>query len=214
MLHRRNHKKEWIVLLGCCLGIILILLKVSNVKGRLLQQGIASEIIRFHVLADSDREEDQQIKLKVKDQVVSYMQERLAVAKDKNQAREIIKDNLEEIECLASQTLEEEGVKNEVKAYLTKKQFPIKSYGEFIFPEGIYETLQVEIGNAEGKNWWCVMFPSLCMIDESYTVVPDSAKEKLQENLTREEYESLQEKNTVEFKWKIGEWLKGIDYFF
>ncbi|MCI8408545.1 MAG: stage II sporulation protein R [Lachnospiraceae bacterium] len=214
MLHRKNKKENWILWIVCCLGITLIFIKVSDVKGKNLQRGIADEIIRFHVLADSDKEEDQQVKLKVKDQVVRYMQEKLVAAKDKKQARMIIKDNLEEIECLAHETLKVEGVKNEVRAYLTKKQFPVKSYGEFTFPEGIYETLQVEIGSAEGKNWWCVMFPSLCMIDESYTVVPDSAKEKLQENLTKEEYESLQEENKIEYKWKIAEWWKGIDYFF
>lgn len=213
MLHKRNQKGNWIVWLGCCLGIILIIMEVGKGKGTLLQQGIANEIIRFHVLADSDREEDQQVKLKVKDKVVGFMQKKLVVAKDKAQAREIIKDNLEEIECLAFQALKEQGVKEKVRAYLTEKQFPVKAYGEFVFPEGVYETLQVEIGSAEGKNWWCVMFPSLCMIDESYTVVPDSAKEKLQENLTKEEYESLQE-DKVEYKWKFTEWWKGIDYFF
>lgn len=214
MLHKRNQKEKWILWVVCCLGIIFTFIEVGNVKGRLLQQGIANEIIRFHVLADSDKEEDQQVKLKVKDEVVCFMQEKLTVAKDKEQARQIIKDNLEEIESLAFQTLKKEGVKDQVRAYLTEKQFPVKSYGEFIFPEGIYETLQVEIGNAEGKNWWCVMFPSFCMIDESYTVVPDSAKEKLQENLTKEEYESLQEEDKIEYKWKIAEWWKGIDYFF
>ncbi|MDE7422482.1 MAG: stage II sporulation protein R [Lachnospiraceae bacterium] len=214
MLHKRNQKEKWILWVVCCLGIIFTFMEVGNMKGRLLQQGIANEIIRFHVLADSDKEEDQQIKLKVKDEVVCFMQEKLTAAKDKEQAREIIKDNLEEIESLAFQTLKKEGVKEQVRAYLTEKQFPVKSYGEFIFPEGIYETLQVEIGKAEGKNWWCVMFPSLCMIDESYTVVPDSAKEKLQENLTKEEYESLQEEDKIEYKWKIAEWWKGIDYFF
>lgn len=214
MLHKRNQKEKWILWVVCCLGIIFTFMEVGNVKGRLLQQGIANEIIRFHVLADSDKEEDQQVKLKVKDEVVCFMQEKLTVAKDKEQARAIIKDNLEEIESLAFETLKKEGVNDQVRAYLTEKQFPVKSYGEFIFPEGIYETLQVEIGNAEGKNWWCVMFPSLCMIDESYTVVPDSAKEKLQENLTKEEYESLQEEDKIEYKWKIAEWWKGIDYFF
>lgn len=214
MLHRKNKKEKWMLWLVCCLGITLTFIKVSEIKGNILQQGIANEIIRFHVLADSDKEEDQQIKLKVKDQVVRYMQKKLAVAKDREQARMIIKDNLNEIEYLAHETLKEEGVKSKVKAYLTEKQFPVKSYGEFTFPEGIYETLQVEIGSAKGKNWWCVMFPSLCMIDESYTVVPDSAKEKLQENLTKEEYESLQEEDKIEYKWKIAEWWKGIDYFF
>lgn len=214
MLHRKNKKEKWILWLVCCLGITLTFIKVSDVKGKILQQGIANEIIRFHVLADSDKEEDQQVKLKVKDQVVRYMQEKLAEAKNREQARTIIKDNLEEIECLAHETLEGEGVKSEVRAYLTEKQFPVKSYGEFTFPEGIYETLQVEIGSAKGKNWWCVMFPSLCMIDESYTVVPESAKEKLQENLTKEEYESLQGGDKIEYKWKIAEWWKGIDYFF
>lgn len=211
MLYRK--KEKWVVWLTCCLGIILVFMGADKRKEHILQQGIAEEIIRFHVLADSDSEEDQQLKLKVKDQVVAYMQEKLAEAENKEQAREIIQANLTEIESLAEETLWREGAYNSVKAYLTQKEFPVKSYGEFSFPEGVYETLQVEIGSAEGKNWWCVMFPSLCMIDESYTVVPDNAKEKLQENLTKEEYESLLEEDKVEYKWKIAEWWKGIDYF-
>lgn len=209
----RKKAEKWIVWLGCCLGSVLMIFGAVYIKGSLLQQGIAREIIRFHVLADSDSDKDQQIKLKVKDRVVAYMQEKLTTAQNKEQAEYIIRNNLEQIEYLAGRTLMEEGVNSEVRAYLTNKKFPVKSYGELCFPEGMYETLQVEIGKAEGKNWWCVMFPSLCMIDESYTVVPKEAKDKLQESLTREEYDSLQEKDEIEYKWKIAEWWKGIDYF-
>lgn len=205
---KKDKQEKWLMWLVCCLGIILIFFGAGRIKEAVLQQGIAREIIRFHVLADSDSEEAQQLKLKVKDRVVAYMQEELSEAKDKEEAENIITDHLTQIENLAETTLREEGADNQVKAYLTTKQFPVKTYGELSFPEGVYETLQVEIGRAEGKNWWCVMFPSLCMIDESYTVVPSEAKEKLQENLTEEEYESLLEEDTVEYKWKIAEWLE------
>lgn len=91
----RKKAEKWIVWLGCCLGSVLMIFGAVYIKGSLLQQGIAREIIRFHVLADSDSDKDQQIKLKVKDRVVAYMQEKLTTAQNKEQAEYIIRNNLE-----------------------------------------------------------------------------------------------------------------------
>ncbi|MDE7051390.1 MAG: stage II sporulation protein R [Lachnospiraceae bacterium] len=76
---------------------------------------------------------------------------------------------------------------------LEERYFPVKSYGDLVFPAGNYKALCVEIGEAKGRNWWCVLFPSLCFVDETYAVVPDSSKEKLKETLSDEEYESLEQ---------------------
>lgn len=208
------HKKEkWMLLFLLCCMVALLGLTEGEKDGQ-LQHGIAQKVIRFHVLAESNQEKDQAQKLKVKNVVVSYMQKKLNAAENIEDARKIVKKNLKVVKAIAEETLKKNGENKSVKVYLAKKQFPIKQYGEFIFPAGIYETLQVEIGRAKGRNWWCVMFPSLCMIDESYTVVPKEAKEKLEKDLTKEEYERIQSNDEIEYKSKLKEWWEGIDYFF
>ena len=152
------------------LGVIAVVMTGIHIEGKkthTLQQGIAAEIIRFHVLANSDSEKDQALKRKVKDEVVTFMQDKLKKVTKKEQAEQVIKANLEEIRKVAEQVTKKEGNGESVTTALTKKDFPVKVYGDTVFPAGNYETLQIEIGNAKGKNWWCVMFPSLCMVDES-----------------------------------------------
>ena len=183
----------------------------ENKKTHTLQQGIATEIIRFHVLANSDSEEDQELKRKVKDEVVIFMQDKLKNVSKKEKAEQVIEKYLDEIKDVAEQVIKKEGNGELVTTALTRKDFPVKVYGDTVFPAGKYETLQIEIGKAEGKNWWCVMFPSLCMVDESYTVVPKEAKDKLKEHLTEEEYESIQmEQNSVKYRLKIVEIWDGL----
>lgn len=200
-----SRKKLWMLFL-CAVVTTLVGIHIEGNRTHTLQQGIATEIIRFHVLANSDSEEDQVLKRKVKDEVVAFMQDKLKNIERKDQAEQVIKKHMEEMKEIAEQVTKKEGKGEHVTTALTKKNFPVKVYGDTVFPAGDYETLQIEIGNAKGKNWWCVMFPSLCMVDESYTVVPKEAKEKLQEHLTEEEYESIQmEQNSVKYRLKIVE---------
>ena len=205
---KKENKKQiklWILFCGIAIAT-LIGIHIEGNRTHTLQQGIATEIIRFHVLANSDSEEDQGLKRKVKDEVVAFMQEKLKNVTKKEQAEQVIKEYLGEIKNVAEKVTKREGNGETVTTALTKKDFPVKVYGDTVFPAGKYETLQIEIGNAKGKNWWCVMFPSLCMVDESYTVVPKEAKKKLKEHLTEEEYESIQmEQNSVKYRLKIVE---------
>lgn len=203
--YNRKKEKLWMLFLGM-LVVIFVGLHIETNRTHTLQQGIAAEIIRFHVLANSDSEEDQKLKRKVKDEVVSFMQEKLKNVTKKEQAEQVIQAHMDEIKKVAEMVTKKEGNGESVTTALTRKDFPVKVYGDTVFPAGNYETLQIEIGSAKGKNWWCVMFPSLCMVDESYAVVPKEAKEKLRENLTEEEYESIQmEQNSVKYRLKIVE---------
>lgn len=203
----KGNKKCLCGLLVCLvLGIVFGGMEGESKKVETIQKGIAEEIIRFHVLANSDESEDQELKKKVKDVVVTYVQEKLHNAGDKKEAKEILKGQLKDIQHIAEEVLKEEGSREKVSVALTKKEFPVKVYGDTIFPAGVYETLQVEIGKAQGKNWWCVMFPSLCMVNESYTVVSKEGKEKLKEYLSEEEYNSIQmEQNSTKYQLKIVE---------
>lgn len=181
-----------------------------------LQEHIAEEIIRFHVIANSDTDADQALKLKIKDQVVLFLRDKLMETENIEEARDIINTNLDLVEDTAKQVMENEGYDYTVKASLAFCDFPVKQYGDMYFPAGKYEALRVELGRAEGKNWWCVMFPSLCYVDETYDVITEDNKEQFKEILTQEEYESLfqSKEPPIFYKSKIMEWLnKVIDYF-
>lgn len=194
-LEKRYQYRQQIIELGkvCLLlsSVILILVTKQQFYNQYLQSGIAEQIIRFHVLANSDSEEDQCLKRQVKTEVVSYLQDKLNVAKTKEEAETIIRQEEEQIQKIAKNKITSEGYSYDVEVKLEPHYFPIKKYGDLTFPSGQYEALRVLIGKAEGRNWWCVMFPSLCFVDESYSVVPEESKEKLQHVLTEEEYEEL-----------------------
>lgn len=204
--------KVRIIVIVLFLGVIFVLnVGKEEKKVEELQQGIAEQVIRFHVLANSDEAQDQQLKLKVRDAVVEEMQGALKDIYTKEEAEQVIKDNLQTITEIAKDTLQEQGCSEPVTAYLTVNDFPVKKYGDTVFPAGKYETLQIEIGEAKGHNWWCVMYPSLCMVEEGMAVVPKESKEKLKEQLSQDEYACIDDKNvTVEYRLKIVELWKAM----
>lgn len=188
--------------------VLYVCMAAQGQKEQKLQQGIAKKIIRFHVIADSDDEQDQMLKLKVKENVVKELEDVLAEADNVDTARELIQANIPQIEATARETLDAEGCSKEVKAGLTNCYFPVKQYGEFTFPDGEYEALRVTIGSGQGKNWWCVMYPKLCFVDSLYGVVPEESKKELKKQLTEEEYEEImQGKKKVKVRFKLLEWL-------
>lgn len=168
-----------------------------------IQEGIAEEIIRFHVIANSDSEEDQQLKLKVKETIVAELSKSLEKSKSIEESRNIIKENLSAIVDIAEAKILEEGYDYKVTAQLEPAYFPTKTYGDMTFPSGTYEALRVKIGKSEGKNWWCVMYPPLCFVDGTYSVVPDDSKDKLKHVLTEREYSELVTSGKVKVKPKL-----------
>ena len=156
-----------------------------------IQQGIAKEILRFHVLANSDSEEDQKLKLEVKDRLVDYMKDILDGAEDVKETKKRITENQETICLVAEQEIQKRGYTYPVSVNLEKCYFPMKTYGDCTFPAGTYEALRVCIGKAKGRNWWCVLYPGLCFADSVNVIVPDEKKQELKNILTEEEYESL-----------------------
>lgn len=204
---KKSNKYRYIILLCMCMVGFLytILHSESNTN---VQQGIAKEIIRFHVVANSDADVDQEVKLVVKDRVVHYMQGKLADAKTKKEAKHIMKKEIPQIKHIAKKTLRKEGYNYSCDVVYHQREFPVKVYGDLTFPAGKYEALDVVLGDARGRNWWCVMFPSLCFVDGTYSIVPDNSKEKLQKVLTKEEYETISENETlkVQYAFKVAEW--------
>lgn len=192
-------------------GITMWLVKMNTSNEDTLQTGIAEDIIRFHVIANSDSEEDQALKLTVKSTLVDSLSPYLKNTDTKLQAREILTDKLSFIEDLAEETIRQNGYNYPVTVSLTNCYFPLKIYGNYTFPPGTYEALRVQIGEAKGKNWWCVMYPPLCFVDETYSIVDDNSKEQLKHLLTEEEYDSLvSKKPPIKIKFKLIEKLKDI----
>ena len=132
--------------------------------------GFKKDIIRFHIRANSDSKKDQDLKLKIRDEILQAMKDKFKSVDSIEDSRQIIIDNLDEIKAISQSVIHDEGEDYEVDVSLGNDNFPIKKYGNMIFPQGEYETLLVEIGEAKGQNWWCVMFPPLCFIDITHSV--------------------------------------------
>lgn len=166
-----------------------------------MQQKLADEVLRFHVLANSDSEEDQKLKMKVKESVISYMKKQLPDAGSVEETKQWTGDHVRELEAVAQEVIEKEGYDYSVEAKLTTSYFPDKTYGDVTFPAGNYEALRIEIGQAKGQNWWCVLYPNLCFIDAVHAVVPEEGKQELEAVLQEDEYEMVTATSKFKIKW-------------
>ena len=195
-------KKKYII---CALAGILFSLiftgLIVNAKRNALQREIADEVLRFHVLANSDSERDQELKMKVKEEVLAFMETELPKSESLEVTREWAKNYISEIEKIGKKVLMDYDCDDPVKAEVTFCEFPEKTYGDITFPAGIYEALRIEIGEAEGQNWWCVLYPNLCFTDAIHAVVPEEGKRDLEEVLDDEAYEMVTSKTIFRINW-------------
>lgn len=217
---------------GILAGIFLIAIymSVGAAERSILQQGIAEEVLRFHVLANSDSEADQVVKYRVRDAVLEWMSQEMQQenisnyelanhdtvndsglegteencdTKRKNQKEAVesfAQRHLKELEYVANQVLSENGMDYQATAEIVRCYFPDRTYGACTFPAGWYEALRIRLGEAEGQNWWCVLYPQLCFQDCLHAVVEEEQQQELEAVLTVEEYESLLQKPQ---KWKL-----------
>ena len=174
-----------------CFLFWVILCRSQTRAVETMQQEIAKEIIRFHVLANSDSEEDQALKMKVKEEVLKLLKEELDGISDLDGTKKAIQNHLEDIKNTAENVIRTEGYDYPVTVKLEPHEFPVKTYGDCTFPAGTYEALRVCIGKAEGQNWWCVVFPNLCFADTIHAVVPEIENNELKNFMTEEEYDCL-----------------------
>lgn len=201
-------KKEWIGYIG--IGILVcaaLMCGILYTKAAWLQHDISEKVLRFHVLANSDDEADQNLKLAVRDAVGSYMQKKLAGVDDLEECEQIVNGNLDQIREVAAETIAQNGYDYDVTAELEYTSFPVKSYGSYTFPAGEYEALRVVIGEGKGHNWWCVMYPNMCFSGSMYEVVDEQAGEKLHEVLTTEEYEKVLAEGNYQIQLKYFSFL-------
>ena len=152
--------KKLAKLLGICFLVAVLLWCTSVMADR---QRLNEDLIRLHVVADSDENQDQQIKLQVKDAVVSYLQAEMPRDMNTQQAKAWLEGNLQQIQSVANRVLADEQQAYTAVVTLAQEAFPTREYDTFTLPAGVYESLRITIGEGEGKNWWCVVFPSLCL---------------------------------------------------
>ncbi|ABS40367.1 stage II sporulation protein R [Clostridium botulinum] len=171
------------------------------------QKDISNKIIRFHVLANSDSIEDQSLKLKVKDEIIKYMMPKLDKSSSIDESRKILKENDKEIKKIAENIINKNGYKYSINTYLGQDLFPIKTYGNITLPQGKYEAYKIVIGNGQGQNWWCVMFPPLCFVDVTKgEVSTKKTEQKMKKVLKEEELKCINNsKNSYEIKFKVVE---------
>ena len=151
--------KKWVIILGVGLCLVALLGAVSLAADH---QYLEDHVIRLHVVANSDSEEDQQLKLKVRDSVTSWIAANADQSMSTHQAENWLRDRLPQLQKVAQTSAEAQGWTGNVDVTLDWEAFPTRVYDTFSLPAGVYRSVRVSIGEAEGKNWWCVVFPSLC----------------------------------------------------
>lgn len=170
-------------------------------------------VLRFHVRANSNSDEDISLKYSVRDAILYEYGNILQSDMSRDEVFSYLAGEIEHIEEIATLTLNNLGYSYPVKVYFSTDYFPIRQYGEMVFPAGYYDALRVDIGKAEGENFWCILYPMMCYTLDSGAVVSSEDGEKLKEVLGEEEYEKLfvkrelEEEDEVKIKFKFLEWL-------
>ena len=173
---------------------------------------ISSSVFRLHVIANSDSAEDQNLKYLVRDALIDYMNSVSKNSNSKDEAISIAYQHKSDFYKIAKKVINDNGYDYNVNISIGNFTFPTKNYGDISLPAGYYDALKVEIGNASGQNWWCVMFPPLCFVDISTGIVPEDSKETIKDSLHTEEYNLINNAQTadVKIKFKLLEFFQNI----
>ena len=197
-------KKIKIFLILCLLLCLYIFICAFSYVSA-TSNNLYNSVFRLHVIANSNSEEDQNLKYVVRDNLINYMNEKSSEFSTKEDVVKYAKSHIDEFKQIAEETISKQGFNYPVTVEIGNFEFPKKSYGDISFPSGNYDALRVKIGESSGKNWWCVMFPPLCFVDTTTGIVPDTSKESLKENLSEENYKIVTESDNsdISFKFKI-----------
>jgi len=178
-----------------------------------LQESLSDKLLRFHVIANSDSLEDQNLKLQVKQSVADYIEELLCESESLAASKAIINEHNENILRVAEDVIRNEGFNYDVTGEISEDTyFPLKTYGDITLPSGEYCAYRLVIGDGEGANWWCILYPPLCFVDISTGVVPDSSKEQLSDILDEDEFSLITtgKPANMSFKFKYLTFLNGL----
>ena len=189
-----KYRRDLFLCLTCLLLAFLFTMAGRRQSDEAMAARIAPEILRFHVLANSDSDEDQQLKLRVRTLLLDSIYEKLGENASLDDTKEYVLANKDSLEQEAEDYMKAEGYDYPAHMEVTECYFPSKTYGDMVFPCGTYDAVRVEIGKGKGHNWWCVLYPPLCFVDSTYAVVPDSSREILRESLDAADYQALLKK--------------------
>lgn len=175
-----------------------------------LSEQLSEKILRLHIIADNDSEEAQSVKLLVRDAVCDYLSPLPEGVDNKEAVCDYLNRHIPELIAIANEALWQNGCNYHASATIEKRYFPLKTYGAYAFPPGKYDALCITLGSGQGQNWWCLAFPSLCLLDGSYAVTDEAGGQQLKILLTDEEYEAiLIQEPKIRFRFRLLEWLKG-----
>lgn len=200
-------KKVKYILILILLFISFLLVTMSSYANT-ISKNISNNFFRLHILANSDSKEDQNLKLKVRDNIIEYMNNISYYGLSKNEAIDLTQTHLDEFKKIAEETIKNEGYNYSVSLEIGNFYFPTKHYGNISLPAGYYDGLKIEIGEAKGQNWWCSLFPPLCFVDISSGIIDENSEDNLKSNLGDEEFAIITDNSeTIKLKFKIIEVL-------
>ncbi|MDF2616014.1 MAG: stage sporulation protein [Sedimentibacter sp.] len=184
--------------------VVLLAAAISySVEAYMGMSKINDKVIRLHVIANSNTFEDQQLKYKVRNQVITTFNKEFEKLSSKEDSENIIIQKIDSIRQEAENVVKNEGYDYKVNVYYGNYKFPRKLYEDIVLPEGYYDSVRIEIGMSQGNNWWCVMFPPLCFVDfgkneDSPPVFEVETENRLKEVLTEEEIETIKTRRGLE----------------
>lgn len=202
-------KRFFVVLILFCLFVFISALSYVDA----VSEDLSNSVFRLHVIANSDSKEDQDLKYKVRNAVLEYMNSISANCTSKDEVITLAYNYQDEFKEIVKKVIKENGYNYDVNIRIGNFEFPTKHYGDISLPAGTYDALRIEIGEAQGQNWWCVMFPPLCFIDVTSGVVPDESKQIMKDNLNDEEYSLISdaESKDITFKFSLIEFFQGLN---
>lgn len=169
-----------------------------------VSQNLSDNFFRLHILANSDSEIDQNLKLKIRDAIIEYMESQNFSNSTKAEVIDIVENNLNNYKIIVENIIRKEGFSYPFSIEVGNFHFPTKVYGNISLPAGYYDALKIKIGNAEGQNWWCSLFPPLCFVDVSSGIIDETSEKKLKENLSKEEFSIITSGNEkIKLKFKL-----------
>lgn len=178
---------------GCFLIGILLLMSSFRQNQEALASRISPGILRFHILANSDSSRDQEVKLEIRSLILDYVQNSLNPEAGKEETLQYISEHKASIEKLAKQYLAQKGFGYGASLQLLTCYFPTRSYGAMIFPCGFYDAVRIVLGEGNGHNWWCVIYPRFCFTDGICSRMPAESMETLQKEIDQDDFLALED---------------------
>ena len=212
----KNEKIKFISIIIILFLIYFYLLATNYTYA--VSKDLSNSVLRLHILANSNSNEDQELKYKVRDNIINYMNSITKNIYSKEDALRIAKENESEFISIAKQTIKDNGFDYDVNINFGNFYFPTKTYGDISLPAGEYDAIRIEIGESQGQNWWCVMFPPLCFVDVSSGIVPDDSKKQLKDTVSDEDFYLISNGNSnnstdgfIKIKFKLIEFFNNAN---